>query len=129
MRTMEDVLGLTPMSMNDALARPMTDLFDLKQASWSFTAEIPPVLRTTALPLPGKTADAGETGLCRPLRSAAYWAQAMAGLNFEVEDHLDTVRYNQALWTGMTGQSSVPQPSGEDLSRNRAALLAVSACR
>jgi DNA-binding beta-propeller fold protein YncE len=128
MRTIEDVLGLAPMAMNDSLARPMTELFDLRQASWSFTAEVPAVLRTTALPLPGKTADLGATGLCRPLRSAAYWAQAMAGLNFQVEDHLDTPRFNQALWTGMTGQSTVPEPSGEDLSHDRAARLAASAC-
>ena len=129
MRTIEDVLGLAPMSMNDSLARPMTEIFDPHQASWSYRAEVPAVLRTTALPLPGQTAQAGATGLCRPLRSAAYWAQAMAGLNFEVEDHLDTPRFNQALWTGMTGEDTVPEPSGADLSHDRAALLAGAGCR
>ncbi|HEX3364299.1 hypothetical protein [Phenylobacterium sp.] len=128
-RTIEDVLGLKPMSMTDALARPMTEVFDLKQASWRFQAEVPAVLRTTDLPLPGKTADAGSLGLCRPPRSAAYWATAMSGLNFDVEDHLDTPRFNQALWTGMTGQASVPTPTGEDLSQDRTARLAASACR
>jgi DNA-binding beta-propeller fold protein YncE len=129
LRTMEDVLGLQPMSMNDSLARPMTELFDLKQAAWSYTAQVPAVLRTTALPLPGKTADAFGAGLCHAPRSADYWAKAMAGLDFAVEDHLDTARYNQALWTGMTGQSSVPEPSGEDLRHDRAARLAALACR
>jgi YVTN family beta-propeller protein len=128
-RTIEAVLGLQPMAMNDALARPMTEIFDLKQAAWSFRAEVPAVLRTTGLPLPGRSAQAEVTGLCRPLRSAAYWAQAMAGLNFEVEDHLDTARFNQALWTGMTGQASVPTPTGQDLSGDRAARLAAAACR
>jgi DNA-binding beta-propeller fold protein YncE len=129
-RTIEAVLGLQPMAMNDALARPMTELFDLKQTTWSFRAEVPAVLRTTDLPLPGKTADASATGLCRPPRSAAYWAAAMAGLNFDVEDHLDTPRFNQALWTGMTGEASVPTPTGEDLSQDRPArLAAASACR
>ncbi|MBS0359735.1 MAG: phosphoesterase, partial [Proteobacteria bacterium] len=31
-RTIEDVLGIQPMAMNDALARPMADIFDLNQA-------------------------------------------------------------------------------------------------
>ena len=106
----------------------MIELFDLKQASWSYTAQVPNVLRTTSLPLPGNTADAALAGLCRPLRSAAYWAQAMAGLNFSVDDHLDTPRFNQALWTGMTGEAVVPVPSGEDLSGDRAARLAGSNC-
>ena len=128
-RTIEAVLGLAPMSMNDSLARPMTELFDLRQANWSYRAEVPGVLRTTALPLPGKTAQADAAGLCRPPRSAAYWAQAMAGLNFDVEDHLDTPRFNQALWTGMTGQAVVPSPTGADLSHDRAALLAGAGCR
>ena len=128
-RTIEAVLGLRPMAMNDALARPMTELFDLNQAAWSYRAEVPAVLRTTALPVPGKTAEAGASGLCRPLRTADYWAAAMAGLNFDVEDHLDTPRFNQALWTGMTGEAAVPAPTGADLSRDRAALLAASACR
>jgi DNA-binding beta-propeller fold protein YncE len=127
-RTIEAVLGLAPMAMNDALARPMTEIFDLKQARWDYKAEVPSALRTTELPLPGKTADGGALGLCRPLRSAAYWAQAMAGLNFDVEDHLDTPRFNQALWTGMTGQVEPPQPSGADLSQDRTALLSAASC-
>lgn len=128
-RTIEAVLGLAPMAMNDALARPMTELFDLDQRTWSYRAQVPAVLRTTDLPVPGKTADAGSAGLCRPLRSAGYWAAAMAGLDFDVEDHLDTPRFNQALWTGMTGEAKPPAPTGEDLSQDRAARLAASACR
>ncbi|HZZ67041.1 MAG TPA: hypothetical protein VFE18_02610 [Phenylobacterium sp.] len=127
-RTIEAVLGLQPMAMNDALARPMTEIFDLKQASWSYTAQVPPVLRTTDLPVPGKTADASSLALCHPLRSAAYWAQAMAGLDFSIEDHLDTPRFNQALWAGMTGKTAVPGPDGKDLSHDRSALLANSSC-
>jgi YVTN family beta-propeller protein len=129
LRTIEDVLGLQPMSMNDALARPITELFDLKQAAWSYRAEVPAILRSTALPLPAKAAEAASASLCHAPRSAAYWAKAMAGLNFAVEDHLDTALYNQALWTGMTGKPDVPQPTGEDLSGNRAERLAAAACR
>ncbi len=35
LRTIEDVLGLEPLGLNDALALPMTDAFDLGQATWS----------------------------------------------------------------------------------------------
>jgi hypothetical protein len=104
-------------------------LFDLKQAAWSYRAEVPAILRSTALPLPAKAAEAASASLCHAPRSAAYWAKAMAGLNFAVEDHLDTALYNQALWTGMTGKPDVPQPTGEDLSGDRAERLAAAVCR
>src|SRR5581483_5749946 len=59
-KTIEQVLGLSPMGLNDALAAPMADVFDPKQAEWRYVAEIPQVLRTTQLPLPPPTA--AETG-------------------------------------------------------------------
>ena len=127
-RTIEDVLGLQPMALNDALARPMADVFDLKQADWSFTATPSDVLRATALPLPARQAEASGPALCRAPRSADYWARAMAGLDFAEEDHLDTARYNRALWKGMTGKAAPPKPSHVDLSRNRPALLAKVSC-
>ena len=129
-RTIEDVLGLQPMAMNDALARPMADIFDLSQAAWSFKAAPSEVLRQqTKLPLPARTAEAdAPPPVCRAPRDAAYWAKAMAGLNFAEEDRLDTPRYNRLLWTGMTGKAALPKPRRGDLSRNRAALLARSGC-
>jgi len=128
-RTMEDVLGLAPLSLNDGLARPMSDLFDLKQTAWSFTAQVPEVLRTTALPLPARTAEAGPAPVaCRAPRTSTYWAKAMAGLNFDEEDHLDTARYNRALWTGMTGKAAYPRPTGADLSHDRKARAGKVSC-
>lgn len=124
LRTIEDVLGLKPMGLNDALAAPMSNVFDLRRSpDWSFKAIASPVLRTTLLPVPAAAyaapvADAG----CSP-RSSGYWATAMAGQDFRVEDHLDTEAFNTALWTGLSG---APQPmvrGGEDLRANRSALL------
>ena len=37
-RTMEEVLGLPPMNLNDALATPMADIFNTTPSAWSFTA-------------------------------------------------------------------------------------------
>ncbi len=55
-RTMEEVLGLPPMNLNDALARPMADIFNTKPSSWRFTATPSAFLYGTKLPLPPKPA-------------------------------------------------------------------------
>ena len=100
-RTIEDVLGADPLGLNDAMAAPMRDVFDITQPpEWQFTPRVAAVLRTTKLPLPPQTAaDAG----CLPshLRSSRYWAAAMAGQNFDVEDKLDTPAFNRALRIGL----------------------------
>lgn len=100
-RTIEDVLGVAPLGLNDAMAAPMRDMFDIAQApDWQFRPRIAAVLRTTKLPLPPlTTADAS----CLPshLRSSRYWAAAMAGQNFDVEDKLDTAAFNRALRIGL----------------------------
>ncbi|HVN01950.1 MAG TPA: bifunctional YncE family protein/alkaline phosphatase family protein [Caulobacteraceae bacterium] len=126
LRTIEGVLGLSPMGLNDALAAPMADAFDPRQAAWTFTAQVPSVLRTTQLPLPSPTSSEAACP-ARPPRSAAYWTAAMAGQDFTEEDRLDVARYNRALWRGLKGD--VPYPAGRDghdLRQRRAALLAAA---
>jgi hypothetical protein len=45
-RTIEDVLGLGHLNINDAYQRPMTDVFDLNQAAWTYNAITPvPIAR------------------------------------------------------------------------------------
>ncbi len=122
LRTIDDVLGLKPMGLNDALATPMSDAFDLNQADWSFTAVASPVLKATKLPIPD-AAFAPQAAQACPLRSSDYWAEAMRGQDFHLEDRLDTPRFNAALWQGLgTG----PEPTtrdGGDLRSDRPALL------
>jgi hypothetical protein len=78
----------------------MAEVFDLTRSDWSYRAEVPAILRTTALPLPAATAAA--TLPCRlAARSAAWWADATKGQNFDAEDQLDTAKFNRALWRGM----------------------------
>ena len=123
LRTIEGVLGLAPMGVNDALAAPMADAFDPAQADWTFTAQVPAVLRTTQLPLPPPSAAEASCPVGPP-RSGAYWAAAMAGQDFSDEDRLDTPRYNRALWRGLKGDTPYPaRRDGKDLRENRAALL------
>jgi hypothetical protein len=126
LKTMEAVLGLGPMGLNDALAEPMGAVFDTHQANWTYQARVPPVLRSTALPLPPPTS--AEAGCATaPTRSAAWWAKAMAGQDFSMEDHLDTPAYNRALWLGLKGGAAFPTVrDGRDLRLHRAALLAAA---
>ena len=121
-RTIEEVLGLPPMNLNDALARPMADIFNTTPSPWSFNAAPSPMLYTTKLPLPPKPA-----GLVapRPARSARYWSRAMKGMDFEAEDRVDPLDFNHILWKGLKGNKPYPAATtGLDLRLNREALLA-----
>lgn len=132
LRTIEAVLGLPPLGLNDSLAAPMADVFDPEQTRWTFTASAADVLRATRLPIPADRFVAqGAASACLP-RDAAYWAAAMKGQDFRTEDHLDTDRFNAALWQGL---GHGPQPTtrdARDLRTDRTARLALeraSACR
>lgn len=115
-KTIEAVLGLEPMGLNDALAAPMADLFDasLAPSRFAYTAKVPDLLRSTALPLPAATASntvarpAAMAMTGRRKHGAAYWARVMRGQNFDREDALDTDRFNRALWRGMMGERPYP---------------------
>src|SRR6185437_15256059 len=52
LRTMEEVLGLAPLNLNDASASPMADVFDLDQADWSYRATPSAYLSSSTLPIP-----------------------------------------------------------------------------
>jgi hypothetical protein len=122
LRTIEEVLGLSPMNLNDALARPMSDIFNTQPSPWSFTAVPAPILYNTQLPLPPKA-----TGLIVPksTHDAKYWAQVTQGVDFTSEDRMDFASYNRILWEGLMGDLPYPAaPTGIDLRQNRAELIA-----
>ena len=128
-RTIEEVLGLPPLGINDGLTAPMADLFDRKQSSWNYQAVVPSILYSTQLPLPQKSqaniAKAPTPCLDMPKREAAYWAAAMEGQNFAVEDKLDSDAFNRAIWKGLKGEK-LPYPEvrhGHDLREGRDTLL------
>lgn len=113
-KTMEMVLGMEPMGLTDALARPMTAMFDMRGSSkWSYRARVPEVLRSTQLPIgPSSQISAIEAPCPTRYRSSAYWTAAMAGQDFRTEDHLDAPRFNDALWKGLKPDASELQTSG-----------------
>ncbi len=128
LRTIESVLGLKPMGLNDGLAAPMADLFDPRSTDWQYHAVAAEVLRHTALPIPADRFAPIRTGAAPcATRSASWWAAAMKGQDFSVEDHLDTARFNAALWAGL-GKGTEPVLRGAaDLRSDRDRLLATTA--
>ena len=130
LRTIEELLGMKPMGLNDAAAAPMADAFSSDYLNWNYTARVPNVLRTTKLPLPAAAASAAplsefDAKYSHPRNNAVWWEKHMRGQDFSVEDDLDTPRFNHALWLGLVGPG-VRFPShttGVDLSNNREQLL------
>ena len=125
LRTIEDILGTPHLNLNDAVAEPMADAFDLNQKKWTFSAVPSALLAGTTLPIPASAYDAmASLKHPKPLHDAAWWAAQTKGFDFSVEDHLDTERYNSILWAGTMGNKPYPTVrSGLDLRANRAALL------
>ncbi len=122
LRTIEEVLGLPPLNINDALAEPMADAFTTKLTPWHFTAVPSALLYNTQLPLPPKPA-----GLVvpKPLHDAAWWTKATAGTDFGSADSMDFGAYNRITWAGVMGDVPYPAaPTGLDLRQNRGELLA-----
>lgn len=123
-KTIESILGLGPLGLNDALDVPMSDVFDTHARSWSYKAMVPDVLRKTQLPLP----PALHACTVSPTHSSEYWVRAMAGQDFSKADRIEPVTFNQALWRGLKGDAPYPvSATGEDLRANRSALLSSSA--
>ena len=129
LRTIEDILGMQPMGLNDGLQAPMSDVFTRELKKWDYTPIVPEALYSTTLPLPRKNSTnqlpAAKLRNPSPIHDAAYWAGVMRGFDFRRPDHLDTMRFNRAVWVGLKGEG-VPYPtirSGLDLRNNREKLL------
>ncbi len=133
LRTIEEVLGIPQinaqkglqplMNLNDALARPMADIFNGKPGPWSFTATPSALLYNTSLPLPPQPA-----GLIvpKPAHDAEYWASVTKGMDFTDADRLDAGAFNRILWKGLMGDKPYPAgPTGRNLRQNREELLAL----
>jgi YVTN family beta-propeller protein len=120
-RTMEEVLGLQPMNLNDAVANPMTDIFNtVPNREWTFTAAPASILYCTNLPLPQPAQPCAN-----PTPDAKYWARVTKGMDFTDADRVDGGVFNRILWKGLMGDKPYPAaPTGKDLRLNREKLLA-----
>ncbi|MBZ5607499.1 MAG: phosphoesterase [Acidobacteriia bacterium] len=117
LRTIEEVLGLPPMNLNDAVARPMADIFDTTPSLWSFAAAPSGLLYNTQLVLPPL-----QTGAIvpKPTHNAKYWARVTKGMDFTDADRVDPAAFNRVLWKGMMGNKPYPAAlSAKNLKKNR----------
>ena len=113
LRTIEDVLGLQPMSLYDAYQRPMSAVFDLKQKNWNYVATPSPLLAQTQLPLPRT-----KMGRANPLKhDAHYWAEKTRGYDWSREDRIPAAAYNRTLWAGIAGNRPYPDERDRDVKK------------
>jgi DNA-binding beta-propeller fold protein YncE len=120
-RTIEDILGIKHMNLNDTTANPMLDVFDVDQKHWTYHAAPSDLLYSTQLPLPALAA--GHKVL-HPIHDAAYWEAATKGMDFSVAAHVNGQQFNRIVWQGLMGGKPYPSsPSGLDLRINRQQLL------
>src|SRR5262249_4030769 len=121
LRTIEEVLGIRPLGLNDAVQSPMTEICSNAQSSWPYQPRVPAALRATKLPIPAEA----RASSYQLRHDAEYWEQQTSGMDFSAADRLDVERFNLILWKGMMGDDQ-PYPverSGRDLKHNRKELL------
>ena len=112
MRTMEDILGLTHLNLNDAYQGPMTNVFDTTQASWSFSAAASTVLKTTTIVMNGDVVRWAEGPDVMPKHDGNYWKAATKGFDFSGADRVPMDLFNAALWDGLA--DGKPYPTHRD---------------
>jgi len=88
--------------LNKATTRPMTDIFDLQQKTWTFQSRPSAALADTQLPL---SVEARRMAMAAPpvkiAHPARYWAQKTKGLDFSEEDKINAVAFNRIVWEGL----------------------------
>lgn len=118
LRTMEAILGIGSLSLDDASATVMADVFDLNQKEWTYKAVPSAMLAGTQLPVPHGSAQ------LHPTHDAVYWAGVTKGMDFSAEDRVDPAAFNRILWQGIMGSQPYPaRSSGDDLRSSRAEIL------
>ena len=121
LRTIEDVLGMDHLNLNDAYHGPMTDVFDLGKSSWTYQAIPSAYLNSTSAKLLDGHAFAGLAPLS-PTHDAAWWEAQTAGFDWSAEDRVPAGLFNEVLWDGLTDRTAYPATrSGLDLSTQPAA--------
>jgi YVTN family beta-propeller protein len=123
LRTIEDILGISHLNLNDEWAKPMADVFTTHKKPWIYNAILPSVLCSTQLPV-SCPAPARAGAITKPLHSAEYWGQKTAGMDFSKEDRIDAQQFNRILWHGFKGeQTAYPERRGLQKSANEKQTL------
>ncbi len=112
LRTIEDLLGLNHLGMNDANSDPMSDVFTAKADLTPYEAVLPgtlcqPPVAPDLIP-ECQQASIQRTPAVRSLHDGAWWAKATQGFNFKQPDALDAAAFNRILWSGVMGDKPYP---------------------
>src|SRR5208282_5505194 len=113
-RTIEDILGVNYLGLNDANARPMSDVFTMRPNLQPYTAPIPGILcqapvDPTLVPECSNPGNRPITAAVKPLHDGAWWARATKGFNFKHPDMVNADLFNRILWKGIMGDDK-PYP-------------------
>lgn len=119
MRTIEEVLGVSQLSIHDSGVAPMTQVFDIDQDCsskkhggsycWTYKATPAQILYTSTLPLPKMATTVNAKAWPHPSRDAAWWAAKTKGFDFSREDLNDPAAFNRILWEGLMGDKPYPK--------------------
>jgi YVTN family beta-propeller protein len=113
-RTIEDILGVHYLGLNDANAKPMSDVFTREPNRTPYLAPIPgilcqPPVDPTLVPECQDPGNRPVTAAVKPLHDGAWWTQATKGFNFNHPDLINSNLFNRILWKGIMGDDK-PYP-------------------
>jgi len=113
-RTIEDILGADYLGLNDANARPMSDVFTMQPNLQPYLAPIPgilcqPPVDPSLVPECSNPGNRPITAAVKPLHNGAWWAQATKDFNFKHPDLNNADLFNRILWKGIMGDDK-PYP-------------------
>ncbi|MEA5504629.1 beta-propeller fold lactonase family protein [Halotia wernerae UHCC 0503] len=128
-RTMEDLLGIGYIGINDANAQPMSDAFTREANLTPYQAVIPGNLCQSPVDpnlVPAcQDPNAPKSNAVAIRHDSQWWAKLTKDFNFEEVDNLNAEVFNRVLWTGIKGEN-IPyshERNGLDLRQNREQLL------
>jgi YVTN family beta-propeller protein len=114
LRTIEDILGVGHLGLNDANALPMADVFTEQPNLQPYTAPIPgilcePPVDPTLVPECKNPGKRPITVAVKSLHDGRWWAQQTKGFNFSHPDMVNADLFNRILWRGIMGDDK-PYP-------------------
>jgi YVTN family beta-propeller protein len=121
LRTIEDLLGMKHLGMNDANAKPMSEVFNTEADLTPYKPVLPGSLcqapvRPDLIP-ECKDPSVARTPAMRSLHDGAWWTKATKQFNFKRPDALDAAAFNRVLWRGIMGDDK-PYPVRASVQRD-----------
>ena len=114
LRTIEDILGVNYLGLNDANVESMDEVFQAIPDLTPYTVIVPgnllkPPVDPT-LVLKRDDSKMQQTNAVALLHDGKWWADETKGMNFTKADMINAAAYNRLLWRGIKGDN-IPYPS------------------